>query len=634
MNSQARLFLVLGLAACPPAIIAQSTDDFFNDDLIQEIRIAINPADWAKLKATFRDNTYYECIWTWRNVTVENIGIRSSGLGSRSPVKPNLRVDFDHFETDQKFLNLASVKLDANGQDPTQMRERLSFRLFERMGLPVSRETHTRLFVNNEFVGTYGVVESVDKSWLRRRFNEDNGHLYEYNYGFDFRFAPLDLSRLSLLFDPKTHENSPDLRPIQTLLRLVTDTPDSDFERVVNDYIDLRKFLTHVAAEQYMAETDGILGDLGMANFYFYRFSGTNRHQFIVWDKDNTFSDPFRDVLRNSREHVLMRRVMALPPLRDFFLSELVRAAGLAGGQGGWLDQEIDRVNRQIRDAVLADPVKQCPIADFRPGTGLRGCTNQDVEIGMEHIRRFTRDRADFVIGAAFQLGYQPAGVAPLLTSGGVVNAAGSAPGLAPGGLATAYGQNLASSIEQAASLPLPTSIGGLSILINGTPAPLQFVSPGQVNFQVPWDTRLGTANVRAQILDAPGNTVTAAVREASPGVFVVVKANGTVVSADNPAAAGDVLIIYATGLGAVTENAISGAPAPSTPLSPTRNPATVRFGGVVAEEVFFAGLSPGFVGLYQVNVRFPPGVAAGSNTPLTLTVSGQTSVGFPIATR
>ena len=623
--------MVAGLAR------AQTADQFFDDTVTHEIRIQINPADWQRLKDNFRESIYFPCSFTWRGVTAQNIGIRSSGLGSRNPQKPNLRVDFDRFEEDETFLGLKSVKIDGNAQDPTEIRERVTFAFFRRMGLPASRTTHARVLLNGQYLGVYGVTESVDKNFLKRTLGEDGGFLYEYNFAFSWHFDYLgtDPAKYSpVLYDPKTHEKDPDPRPIEAFVRMANQTPDGAFEGALAQYLDARQFLTHLAAETYMSEVDGILGDLGMANHYLYRYQGRNLFRFIVWDKDNTFSNSSREILRNINAHILMRRLMAIPAMRDFYLAESVRASTLAGGPGGWLDQEIDRVWGLVRGPLSEDPNKQCPVVDFQPGTALRPCTPQDAENGYQRLKQFARDRSDFVFLAALIAGYQPPFTAPRLSQGGAVNAASNRPGLAAGSLASVYGQDLGTSTLAATSLPLPTALGGLSILINGTPAPLLFVSPGQVNLQVPWTIPTGNANISADFNGQPGNTIAAEVKTAAPGVFVAVRADGSLVTPDRPVAANDVLIIYCTGLGAVDQVVTTGNPAPTNPLAGVRNGVTVRFGNVDATEVFFAGLAPGFVGLYQINVRAPAGIPAGANTPLTVVVAGEASAELAIPTR
>ncbi len=622
------LFSVAGLP--------QTVNDFFDDRTLHELRFVCAPADWQRLKATFGDNTYYPCDMTWRNVTVENLGIRSSGLGSRNPIKPALRVDLDRFEPGQRFLGLKSIKLDNLAQDASGVKERATAALARRMGLPASLQTHAKVYMNGEFIGLYGVIESVDKAFLKRNFNEDDGYLYEYKWSFSWHLEYLgsDPGKYSPApLDPHTHEKDPDPRPLEELVRAVNQCPESDFVRCIGSLLDPRKFLTHLALETYMAEVDGILGDLGMANFYLYRFEKKKLHQFILWDKDNTFSNWSRPILQNASENVLTRKLLAAPEMRDFFLGELFRAATLAGGPGGFLEQEVTRDYAQIRDGLAQDPNKQCPDQEFKPGTRVKPCTMAQVQASYDNVLNFSQLRSDFVLQEVFFAGYQPSGAGPRLSEGGAVNAASSAPGLVAGSLASIYGEGLANATAAASSLPLPTSMGGVTILINGAAAPLLFVSPGQVNLQVPWTTPSGTAALVAVMDGVPGNTITAPVRSALPGVFVVVNAAGQLVNADRPARAGDVLIVYATGLGAVTESQTTGRPAPASPLASTRETPVVRIGNVQGE-ILFAGLTPGFVGLYQLNTRLGAGTPAGAQTGLTVSVGSQTSPAVNIVTR
>ena len=78
----------------------------FDDGQLQEIRLVVNPRDWADLKANFQSNTYYAAYFIWRDRVVKNVGIRSRGTGSRSGSKPGLRVDFNRFDESQHFLGL------------------------------------------------------------------------------------------------------------------------------------------------------------------------------------------------------------------------------------------------------------------------------------------------------------------------------------------------------------------------------------------------------------------------------------------------------------------------------------------------------------------------------------------------
>ena len=119
-------------------------DPFFDDTVLHEIRLAINSKDWDTLKTNYLANDYYPADFRWGSHIVRNVGIRSRGNGSRSGVKPGLRVDFDRYTSDQKFLGLKSFVLRNNTQDQSNMHERLSMLFFRRDGRRAHRAKRTR----------------------------------------------------------------------------------------------------------------------------------------------------------------------------------------------------------------------------------------------------------------------------------------------------------------------------------------------------------------------------------------------------------------------------------------------------------------------------------------------------------
>ncbi len=164
------------------------------------------------------------------------------------------------------------------------------------------------------------------------------------------------------------------------------------------------------------------------------------------------------------------------------------------------------------------------------------------------------------------------------------------------------------------------------------------FASPGQFNVQIPWEAT-GLASFGMMVNGTPSNIQTASVNTFSPGVFVlsatqaaITHVDGSLVSNSSPAAANETVIVYATGLGPVTGTMVTGKPASSTVLQPTTpGQATAKIGSLNAP-VSFSGLTPGFTGLYQINVQIPPNVLAGSS--LVITIGGTSSPSVPISTR
>ena len=263
----------------------------------------LHSADWAKLKAEFQSNTYYPADLTLNGQTVRNVGIRSRGRGSRSSNKPGLRVDFDRYTTAQRFLGLKSFVLDNVTQDASGVHEAVAMAFYARLGIPAPRTIHTRLYVNNEYAGLYVIVESVDKEMLARVFGaigedtQNDGYLYEFKWMDDWKFGYLGdgLFEYKLRFEPTTHESKSDeelYRPIETLIRLANSTPTDRLAAELGPRLDIPAVIRFIAAQVFLAETDGFLGGFGINNLYLYRLENSDVHTFIAWDADNTFYDP------------------------------------------------------------------------------------------------------------------------------------------------------------------------------------------------------------------------------------------------------------------------------------------------------------------------------------------------------
>jgi uncharacterized protein (TIGR03437 family) len=219
---------------------------------------------------------------------------------------------------------------------------------------------------------------------------------------------------------------------------------------------------------------------------------------------------------------------------------------------------------------------------------------------------------------------------APSVQVSAALNAASFATtqGIASGSLISLFGAGLGTSAgAQASVIPLPNSLGGTSVTINGTPAPLTYVSATQINAQVPWTVSTGTASVivtnNGQALPA----FTATVIPSSPGIFSTQSGTGQAIAinpdgslagpsgsipgiAVRPATPGDPLIILATGLGAVDSTIADGA-ASSDKLRNTVTMPQVLIDGISAA-VAFSGLSPQFVGVNQINVTVPSATKTG----------------------
>ena len=221
----------------------------------------------------------------------------------------------------------------------------------------------------------------------------------------------------------------------------------------------------------------------------------------------------------------------------------------------------------------------------------------------------------------------------PMILPAGIVDAAQFQAVVAPGGIGSIFGAELADDILIAEDLPLPFELGGARVRVDGWEAPLFFVSLRQINFQVPFEvTSPGEVNVVVTRNGEDSPIEPATIAEFAPAVFLNPSTGEPIIqrhpdealiTAANPAKPGDVLIIFVTGIGGVSNPPATGAATADSPLARARVTPAVTVGGEAAK-VLFAGLTPRFTGLGQINIQLPESLATtGPTMPLVIDFEG-----------
>jgi len=233
--------------------------------------------------------------------------------------------------------------------------------------------------------------------------------------------------------------------------------------------------------------------------------------------------------------------------------------------------------------------------------------------------------------------------------TGSTANGASYSAAVVPGSVASVFGNFPLSSPVSATEYPLPTNISGLSVQLGGsTLAPLLFASSGQINFQVPWELAGQSQTTLAVMVNGQAGTAqTLSLAPFAPAIFsvndqgtgqgAILDLSNRLVDSSNPAAAGDWVSIYCTGLGAVGYQPATGSPAPiptgsDFPLSWALTEPAVTIGGVQTAVIYW-GLAPGYVGLYQLNANVPD-VGPGNAIPVTVYIGGAVSNTVTMAVR
>ncbi len=228
---------------------------------------------------------------------------------------------------------------------------------------------------------------------------------------------------------------------------------------------------------------------------------------------------------------------------------------------------------------------------------------------------------------------------APAYSAAGIVQAASqTATSLAPNTIATLYGANLSFTTRAlgAADLvhgDLPLSLDGVTVYVNGIAANLFFVSPGQINFLVPYEITASTATVYVLRNATAGPAVRVSISNTAPAFFewngnlaVAQHADGTLISVAAPAKGGEVIVLFAAGLGRTAPDISSGYVAQRAATILYAAQLRVLLNGVECPSgsVLYAGLTPGFAGLYQINLRLPD--ALPQNPEIRVVIGTQSS--------
>ncbi len=369
------------------AASAQSAAELFDADTIHDIWLTLEPAHWKTIRERYLEDDYYRADFMWNGHAANGIGLRSRGNSSRSPVKPSLKIDFSRYDSKRTFAGLRSVILRNLIQEVPMMREYLSLLFMRSLGLPASRATHARLFVNGEYSGLYLLVEDIDERFLVERFPGAVGDLYEYEWTepYYFEYRGRDPAAYSPIpFKPQTNKKTADLAALPALFRAINEASDNDFVTEVDAALDWKMFINYLAADSFLTETDSLLSTDGVTNFYLYRLPATGRFLFLPWDKNATLLDAELSVFWRSQQNVLIRRALANPRLRAEYLDALRRCAEAAGGDGGWLEQKTLETYRRIRRAALEDTLKPF--------------SNQEFEDDCESLRFVARSRSSSVL--------------------------------------------------------------------------------------------------------------------------------------------------------------------------------------------------------------------------------------------
>ncbi len=272
--------------------------ELFARDHLLEVAIEMPAADWDALRAQTRSLfdilggdcladpfespfTYFRADITVDGAPYPQVGLRKKGfLGSLSEEKPSLKVKLDEYVPGQEIRGLDKLTFNNSQQDPSYLRQCLAYDLFRDAGVPAPRCNFAHLTLNGDDLGLFVHVESLDKEFLEKNFDDPSGKMYEGTLS-DFR------PEFDGTFDLKTDDVVDDRSEIDGLVDALAEPDDSALLTRLEPLVDLDAFDTFWAMEVLTRHWDGYASNTN--NFYLYVDPDTGRFQFIPWGVDGAF---------------------------------------------------------------------------------------------------------------------------------------------------------------------------------------------------------------------------------------------------------------------------------------------------------------------------------------------------------
>ena len=302
-------------------------------------------------------------------IVLPYVGVRLKGRASFHPIdrKPALKIRFDKYIKSQRFLGLRRLTLNNMEQDPSMVRERLSFYVFRRAGLPAPLCNSARVVLNGSYYGLYANVQTIDQVFVETRFSPPRGNLYDVSrdhYGIDLepKFRPY--------FVLKTNRALNRTADLSALLEAVG-RPNGDLVSDVASIVDLDEWLAVGAVQAVIADADGYFGATN--NYELYHDVGRGRFVLLPWGCDQTFgimAGQFKYVTyridgarTRPKNGLFFRRCRESPECCQRYLAHVERA--LEVWEDLDLPAELERMLAQIGPSVYEDTRRPYSIEDF-----------------------------------------------------------------------------------------------------------------------------------------------------------------------------------------------------------------------------------------------------------------------------
>lgn len=325
MSNKFLIFLVL----LNTWLFADDSWKVYDDSKIAEIHITIDPEDLEWIYENVESDSLHPATIQFQNnnidETIDSIGFRLRGNTSRVSVKKSFKIDFNHFVSGRDFYGVEKLNLNGEHNDPSIVRSKFCWDMFQRAGIISTRAAHADVYINGEYYGLYISVEHIDDSFVDRHFG-DEGNLWKCLWPADLSYRGSNPEDYYPYYDDKrpyelkTNKDDYDYSNLARFIRILHETPDS-LEMV----LDIKSTLQYFAMNIVTGSWDDYR--FLMNNYYLYHSPSTDKIHWIPYDYDNALSidwfnidwstiDPYDYPAINNEDRPLTDYLFSLPRYR------------------------------------------------------------------------------------------------------------------------------------------------------------------------------------------------------------------------------------------------------------------------------------------------------------------------------
>ena len=273
-----------------------NSDIFYERDRVQEIHLTINELNLKSMKDSLPIRKYVPANLRWRDIQLENIGVRFKGDSSSLPNQKHKRgylIKVCEFNKSTRFLKLRRIALDNGIQFGSLFSEPIVTDILRDMEVPSSRYNYAKLFINGDYQGIYGNVERIDESFIERHFGSSRGLLFKVHKpgpGANFSYVGDDITQYKKAFEPKNKDAENSFNELVDFIKKIDKSNKSNYEQTLNNNLMLDNFLKTTAVMLFAGCFDQLTG-WNPHNYYLYHNPKTDRWSYIPWDLDVGFAD-------------------------------------------------------------------------------------------------------------------------------------------------------------------------------------------------------------------------------------------------------------------------------------------------------------------------------------------------------